>query len=128
MDHQSRENGRRWQSCPVWLPTTNWTLETFLSSMAVTRLHCLLLRLSEYLVLCFSSPLKLLERHTLTSLFSIMPATNYRLVFFIIISERHHFLMMLEVDMHAFFVIFVCMYVCMCKIHASFFFCHHSCD
>ncbi len=37
---------REWkmvQSCPALLPTTNWTLETFLSSMAVIRLHCLLL-------------------------------------------------------------------------------------
>jgi hypothetical protein len=32
--------------------------------------------------------------------------------------------MLLEVDMHPFFVIFVCV----CKTHASFFFCHHSCD
>ncbi len=122
VDHQSRENGRWWQSCPVWLPTTNWTLETFLPSMTVTRLHCLLLWLSEYLVLCSSSPLKLLERHTLTLLFSIMPATNYRLVFLYHYYWASSFSYAVG-GRYASILCGLCMYVCMyvCARHM-----HHS--
>jgi hypothetical protein len=97
-------------------------LETFLPSMTVTRLHCLLLWLSEYLVLCSSSPLKLLERHTLTLLFSIMPATNYRLVFLYHYYWASSFSYAVG-GRYASILCGLCMYVCMyvCARHM-----HHS--